>query len=388
MQQANTPTGLSSLANPAEGFWQHVRKIAEGIGNVAGDVVAPSTMALIPGTQLNREIQHGQGVRELAGLQGEDREDAKQASANTTAASENALHSAQTANLASETNERDNPKPVEPSLAQAYAHAVQSAIKNGQDPDSDPIVQHMRDAITDLNKQPAAPKESNPQQQTYDALLKQGMTPEQAYEKIREKPAGATVNEGTWSLQNDTNGNPILFNSKTSQTRAAPSNIARKPNAEEQKRSDLAENVNENLNQLEDIANRRPDLFGKVAGRMTKLAETIGTDDPDVATLKTLEDNLGMAMQSAHGMRSAQHVATSAQSVLNGFKNSPEALKAAIKAARESVGTFQHDVQNTNEAGKPAVGSPGAQTFTDGGKQYQIPPEHVAEFKKDHPNAH
>jgi hypothetical protein len=209
MQQANTPTGLSSLSTPAQGFWQHVRKIAEGIGNVAGDVVAPSTMALIPGTQLNREIQHGQGVRELAGLQAQDSDDAKQASANTTAASENTLRGAQTANLTSETNERDNPKAVEPSLAQAYAHAVQSAIKNGQDPDSDPIVQHMRDAITDLNKQPA-PKGGEhvnvvgsdgktPIIATYDPITHKTIGPdgkEIANPVPYEKPATVNVNAG------------------------------------------------------------------------------------------------------------------------------------------------------------------------------------------------
>jgi hypothetical protein len=371
-QEQGLQNRISSYENPnkPQGFWQNVRHIAATIGNVAGDVVAPSTMALIPGTQLHNQIQHGQNVRELAGLQGEDRDDETQARAAAAAPGENALRTAQTANLTSETNARDNPTPVEPSLAQAYAHAVQSAIKNGQDPDKDPIVQHMRDAITDLNKQPAAkgtehinvmgPDGKTPMIANYNPET--GVTTDSTGKPIAnpqpyEKPQVTNVNAGTWSLQNDTNGNPLLFNSKTGQTQGAPSNLARKPNAEEQKRSDLAENVNENLNQLEEIANRRPDLFGKVAGRMTKLKETVGTDDPDVATLKTLEDNLGMAMQSAHGMRSAQHVATSAQSVLNGFKNSPEALKAAINAARASVGTFQHDVQNTNQAGKPVGGA-------------------------------
>ena len=43
-----------------------------------------------------------------------------------------------------------------PDLATAYAHAVNQAIKNGQDPAQDPIVQHLSDAITGLQKQPAS----------------------------------------------------------------------------------------------------------------------------------------------------------------------------------------------------------------------------------------
>ncbi len=193
----------------------------------------------------------------------------------------------------------------------------------------------------------------------------QVLTNEQTGDIIRdmgesgEKPPTVNVNPGTWSIQTDAaTGKPILFNSKTGETKDAPANLARKPNAEEIKRNDLAGNVNENLDKLEEIVTRRPDLFGPVAGRLTKGKEAIGTNDADVATLKTIEDNLGMALQSAHGMRSAQHVETSAQSVLNGFKNEPKALLASIKAAKDSVGTFQHDVQNTNEAGHSEGGAP------------------------------
>jgi hypothetical protein len=71
-------------------------------------------------------------------------------------------------------------------------------------------------------------KESNPQQQTYDSLLKSGLTPMQAYEKIREKPGGTTINQGTWTLDEDpTTGKPVLFNSKTGETKAAPAGVAK-----------------------------------------------------------------------------------------------------------------------------------------------------------------
>lgn len=269
----------------------------------------------------------------------------------------------------------DTPAP-EPTMAQAYAHRLNEVLKANGDPSQDAILSHIGDAITSLQKQPTAPKmdyqtivgpDGKPHVYGLDATGKKVADEGVHY----EKPDAAASNAGTWSLQNGTDGNPILFNSKTGNTENAPGGLARKPNAEEQKRADLATNVNENLDKLEDIANRRPDLFGPVAGRMTKMRETVGTSDPDVATLKTLEDNLGMAMQSAHGMRSAQHVETSAQSVLNGFKNSPQALKAAIKAARASVGTFQNNVQDTNNAGKPSEGSGPKAGDTEGGYRFK-----------------
>lgn len=76
-QAANTHQGLTHYRNPAgpwtgpahKGFWDHLARIGEGIGNVAGDVFAPSTMMLIPGTQLNREITAKEGQEQLAGIQ-------------------------------------------------------------------------------------------------------------------------------------------------------------------------------------------------------------------------------------------------------------------------------------------------------------------------------
>lgn len=121
--------------------------------------------------------------------------------------------------------------------------------------------------------------------------------------------------------------------------------LTNKPSADEQKRSDLAENFNENLSQLEDIVTRRPDLFGKLAGRMTSVKEFVGSNDPDVAALKGIEDRIGMVAQSSHGMRSAQHVQDSANSILNGFKNGPDAMKRTIGDARKSLTTFTADVE-------------------------------------------
>jgi hypothetical protein len=163
---------------------------------------------------------------------------------------------------------------------------------------------------------------------------------------------------GTFSLAEDGNGNPVLFNSKTGDTKPAPNGL-HKPNAEEVKRGDLSENVNENLDALEDIVKRRPELFGAVGGRMTQAKQFIGTNDPDVAQLNMIKDNLGKALQSAHGMRNAMAVEATGNAVLNSFKNGPDAILAASGSARKSVATFLKDIQQ----GNPAIPK-GAKTFT------------------------
>jgi hypothetical protein len=91
---------ISGFENPTkpQGFWQKLGHVASQIGNVALDIAAPGAATLIPGTQLNREAQHGANVRELAGLQNEDRQD-------TTAFNENAERQAQTGEATARTGE-------------------------------------------------------------------------------------------------------------------------------------------------------------------------------------------------------------------------------------------------------------------------------------------
>lgn len=151
-----------------------------------------------------------------------------------------------------------------------------------------------------------------------------------------------------------------------------------KISSDEQKRADLAQNLNENIDSLEDIAKRRPELFGPLAGRYTELRNKIGTSDPDITKLEAIRHNLGMVSQGAHGMRSAEGVERSANSLLNGFHNSAEATAQGLEAARQSVQTFLNNSQNpgkprtvesTIKAGDIRPGNDGNYRFK-GGDQY------------------
>lgn len=170
------------------------------------------------------------------------------------------------------------------------------------------------------------------------------------------KPQNINLSTGTWSPGFDADKNPVMFNSKTGEVKPMSGTFTKqsaataKIGADEQKRADLAQNMNENINKLEEILQRRPDLFGPIAGRMTQGKVAFGTGDEDAATLMTIEHQLGMVAQGAHGMRSAQGVESAANSLTNGFKNSPNATRAALEAARQSVSTFLSDSQN---AGQP-----------------------------------
>ena len=116
-----------------------------------------------------------------------------------------------------------------------------------------------------------------------------------------------------------------------------------KPTADEQRRADLAENLKENFGQLREIMARRPELFGPISGRLAEIRQHLGSDDPDLAALLTLEHQIGMAQVSAHGMRSAQGVQSAADSIMNNLHNGVKGLSGALDAAERSVSTFTAD---------------------------------------------
>ena len=190
---------------------------------------------------------------------------------------------------------------------------------------------------------------------------------------------------GTWTPGNGQDGKPVMFNSKTGEVRPMADGFTKGPTAgqskkigsDEQKRADLAKNMNENLDSLDDIAGRRPELFGALAGRLTDAKVAFGTSDPDIAKLEVIKHNLGMVQQGVHGMRSAQGVESAAAALLNGYHNSPDALRAATKAARDSASTFLNNSQNP---GQPRTAPSGVRMQAPDGSIQMVDPAHVSHY--------
>ena len=133
-----------------------VAHVFSNIGNIAGDIFAPDVMAHVPGTQMNRDVQEKQLTNRLNQENTENEqnlereamtahENEETAAAPAKNASEQALQGAQTEKAKADIAQG-------PSLANAYAHAVNQAIQQGRDPRQDPVVQHLSDAITGLQK--------------------------------------------------------------------------------------------------------------------------------------------------------------------------------------------------------------------------------------------
>lgn len=147
-------------ANNHPGVVGKIAHVLSTAGQIAGDIFAPSAMALAPGTNLNRDIQEGHLTHRLNEEQEEESQNQSRDAGTqaTQLANANEPEKAKLGNeLTQSTIDKNNadaaPKPVD--LAHAYGVAVQRAIAEGRDPLTDPVVGHLSDAIQAIQKQPA-----------------------------------------------------------------------------------------------------------------------------------------------------------------------------------------------------------------------------------------
>lgn len=346
----------------------HVLNVA---AQTAGDIFAPGIMARVPGTELNRKLQEN----ELEGKINQEQQEQGQ----------NEERAAQTANLQSETNARDNPQPTftpiqtdegyqafnphkgtvtpitgaagEPLQSVDHTKTPEGEMPLGNIPNLNAALQDRFHVLNPGQPLPAQYK------------LAAGAT-QKDYDRIDKALEGIEKAQGTKAQQAQANA---LRQQAMSMARERLDNAEEKqnnpkPTADEQRRADLAENLNENLGTLREIVGRRPELFGPLAGRWAELKQKFGSDDPDLATLQTIEHQIGMAQISAHGMRSAHGIQAAGDSILNHMHSGPHAVMAAIDAAQNSVKTFQGDVQRKGgDIGPPAQhGGPTAGTVENG----------------------
>ncbi len=116
--------------------------------------------------------------------------------------SEEALQGATTGNLKAETAEKQQALDMGPSLATAYAHRVNEVLRGGGDPATDPITQHLADALQGIQKQSNTPPGTKTVQLEIGGKPHQVLIDERTGQQIRdlgesgEKPPSVNLNLG------------------------------------------------------------------------------------------------------------------------------------------------------------------------------------------------
>src|SRR5208283_144220 len=363
--------------------------------DAVGSAIMPNRMAEIPGTTIHHQGDINRAAK-AAGVENQEITSQSEEQLRQAQADEQRALAAKNANPAQKlgmtpeettihdlmTGENGQPR-VNPDTQKPYtyleAYQALQQSKQGAKPEKTPndFEQYYKDFLTE-NHFPDTAHNRLLAREHYAAA---GQTPQRPQQqlaigpdnKVVELKPGTTVAPGTKTVSGDLG--------------------TAKQNNDEQRRADLANNLNENLDKLEEIVKRRPDLFGPGAGRLTSARQWLGTGDPDVAALANIKEQVGLAMVGAHAMRNAQHAEKAADSILNAYKNEPSALlgdRGSIATARNSLKTFISDVEGQRvqdkDKGKQGGGAQGGtHNFTLNGKPYQNVPDDLYKKYKDKP---
>jgi hypothetical protein len=334
-------------------------------------------MAGIPGTELHNQVEGNQLTHRLNAeaeeeSQNQSRDAGTQATqlANAnepqTAADRHRLSGAQADNLESETTARNNPKP-EYEYQQTDHGLLAINKKTGQ---AQPVT---------LNGTPIGPKV-----QTKVAQLEVGGKPhselinESTGEVVKdlgetgEKPPQVHVSTGgTWSLAEDGQGHPMLFNSKTGQTQAAPEGMQKTGTAAKAQAATAP--VQGALDYATDYLNKKAYTGPGDEALQEKFFELA---KPSTG-FRMSQPQMDMLRNSASWMNSLEGKAHHA---LTGTWFSDK-QRAQIVNTMNDLAT----AKGIHAGGQHSEGQ--TQSFTVNGKSYNIPANMVEEFKKDHPDA-
>ncbi len=184
-----------------------------------------------------------------------------------------------------------------------------------------------------------------------------------------EKPPSVSVSSGgTFQMAQVPDGQggmkTVLFNNKSGQVSDAPTGLAKGSaptstgTVADKNRSSLAHIAMNNLDQMQSTIQRRPDMLGAGAGRITSVEQMLGSNDPDIVALGSQMHNFAMANAGIHGSRSAENVKAQEDEMLNHFHNGPQGLLGGINANRQNL----NSVIAVTEGGKQAGGQSVAPT--------------------------
>lgn len=369
------------------------------IGNIAGDVFAPGTMALIPGTQLNRQMQEGQLAHRLNAEQQEEslneqmgaatkktQEETQEMPGKT--ASEEALQGAQTfrayhplATSAFELWHQQNPT----GTAQQYEEMLQKPLSAEQAQSMNSVWDKMaaKNGLPSGQFKAGMPAaDANALSASLNNVIARGqgaqsitIKQEQLHEKV---PMLAPDGKGGFTLQYIQPGQTVTPGSMTP-TQQGSTSVA---TAATRTMAETAPKVIDLANRSEQLINQQINALGPMASRWSEfMAGKVGAPNPEFTKLRTNIGLLQTALMRMHvGARGGEQMMEHFRDLIDASKQDPVNLKAAlgeIKAYADEVGrsgggNAAHETNVANGGNAPNVGEtkkfPNGKTGTWDGK--------------------
>lgn len=367
------PGAVSGLWSKADNIKNPVLRIIGKVGagsaralQTIGDTFAPGLTQNIPGTDLNAERNRERTIQTQELQQKENQNAATTSRTNVETAelpadaqSKRAAQSADTAHTQAETDRLR--QPIQESLQQSYADAVQKAVKAGNNPLTDPDVQRYSDALSSVQKEPAShePKTIEMGNKTYQyddkadawkpigAAKEQGaatnliVTPEGQVQQARP---GMTLAPGTQNISGFAGLN--------------------RPTVQERNVGAQAELAAQGIPGVIGEIDRLKDKLGPVSGRWNEFMQgKVGADNPEFAGLRAdlLMVSSAIALAHARG-RLPENLREEFDHAINAPQQDPENLKAVLNHIQpwlQKASKMGQVGQQSNEVAPPAAAGGG-----------------------------
>lgn len=303
--------------------------VAAGIGNVLGNIFAPATMALIPGTELHSQIQKNRDIGELD-------------------------------DISSLQNQADQRKQTE---AQTAYTTARPAIEQAK------ILQKLTTALApkgikaSMNPDGTIDTEDDPDSQAYkNQVALAGMhNATSQFDQIKSENADNKYQPGTPQYEE---WNQRLLNAqKQMQIHLASLGLSRErlgfqedktynpqPTSQERNKGDMANSAADQIADMKDIVQRHPQYFGPGFGQSQAFQKWIGSQDPDAQRFLSAQTIAADHLAATFGGRSDAAL-SALHNALGNFRDNPEAATAALNQLTKANTVFQQAGKTHNREG-------------------------------------
>jgi hypothetical protein len=326
--------------------------VAANIGNVLGDIFAPSAMSLIPGTQLGNERMVGIDQGKIKDIS--DRETEATSRANTAA----------TTNYTEQRPDIERGKIMQHLTTaltpKGYSVTENTLSPSGFDIVEDPNSQGYKDRVS-LSEMHDATAEKEAIQSDIAKNHYIPGTPEyaeaqrklsQVDQRLGVAMAGLGLRRESLNLTRDNylannlgvddQGNPLPGSMITDSGQTVGSKFSTnvRPTMTERKTGDLAQSAVNQVHTMRSIVQAHPEIFGPAAGRTTSAEAWLGSQSPDAQKFLSASRYLADHSAGVFGSRSVE-ITKSLEQLTDPHSN-PDALNAALDTAES---TAQHFVK-------------------------------------------
>lgn len=113
-----------------------------------------------------------------------------------------------------------------------------------------------------------------------------------------------------------------------------------RPTGQERNKADLANSAHDQIEDIKSIVQKRPDIFGPVAGRKTDFTVWLGSQDPDAQRFRAARTIAGDHLAGVFGGRS-EAALQALDSAIGHFKDNPQAMAAGLDQLGKANSRFQ-----------------------------------------------